>query len=402
MNDAEYPVALITDKNYVIPTAVAIQSLIRSFKRKERLIVCIIFCGVDEKDKRLFQKFTRKNVEIRIIDYDAHNLTQYNEDGYYVTETALVKFCIPRLLPEYDRILYIDGDVLIQRDMTDIFKTDIDGYYAAAVEDMIGVISTGLHKKLGLRRYFNSGVLFLNARKFREDRLEERLFAVKASHPEYWCMDQDVFNDVFSMKVLFLPQKWNLMMPNFFQKMEQSPDFSIHDIDAFFGSSYGSMEAMEQDAYLLHLTNEKKPWIYKNSYMARQWLRMFKRTPFKRRQLLLRIFGEIGHKWVGPFLLRTFINRKDLTFLGIPIVRKEHVSPCTVIWILGIPMLSRIWYEYEIVTRFFYVFRFRKANWYKIENRLDSCLEMMRTSAGSGGYEKAVFSQLERIRGIQR
>ena len=166
MTEEEYPVALICDNTYVIPTAVAVRSMIDSFRRKGKLTVCIIACGVDEKNKALLRKMKRRNVKLRIIDYDAANLGLFNENGYYVTGTALVKFCIPRLLPEYDKILYIDGDVLIQKDITELFSINIDSDYAAVVADMAAVVSCKWHIRLGLKNYFNSGLILFNAEKF--------------------------------------------------------------------------------------------------------------------------------------------------------------------------------------------------------------------------------------------
>ena len=401
MTEEEYPVALICDNNYVIPTAVAVRSMIDSFRRKGKLTVCIIACGVDEKNKALLRKMKRRNVKLRIIDYDAANLGLFNENGYYVTGTALVKFCIPRLLPEYDKILYIDGDVLIQKDITELFSINIDSYYAAVVADMAAVVSCKWHIRLGLKNYFNSGLILFNAEKFREEGLEKRLFAVKKAHPEYQCMDQDVFNDVFDTNVRFLSQEWNLMMPNFLLMQEQM-ELTIKDINSFYGSNYESLMDMEHDACIIHLTNEKKPWKYSDIYMSKEWYRIFKKTPFRciklHREKSVIAPKPLRSRRVGPLHFLSFEDRTDVCILGIPVIQKKYVSPVSTLWFCGIPVAKRIWYEYEVVTKIFFFIRFRKPNWYNIEEKFDTCIGMLQRGADTGLFVRNVLSQLERTK----
>lgn len=401
MSQKEYPVVLITDNNYCIPTACAIQSVIDSYTKDGKLVICIITCNVSEQNKSLFKKFAQNNVQIRIIDYDTKDLERYNEDGYYVSGTALIKFCIPRLLSEYDKILYIDGDVLVQKDITEIYDIDIKGYYAAVVVDMAGEVYCNFHKRLALPRYFNSGVLLLNGSLFRSENLENRLFKTKKDHPEYLCMDQDVFNDVFDMRVKFLPQKWNCMIPNFFLMQEQL-GLTIHDVDAFYGSTYKTIKNMEKDSYLIHLTNERKPWKFKNAYMSKKWLKTFKKTPFRRTKLHLikaNDNGLVGKRRFFIFSIKNYVDKADLTFLRIPIVRKRHFSQYTQIWFLGIPVAKRIWYEYEIVTVLFFFIRFRKPNWPNIQNKINSYISTIHNSSGDSSLHKAILGQIKRIEG---
>lgn len=404
MIERELPVVLITDNNYVIPTAVAVQSMTGSLGRNSKLIVYIITCDVDEKNKNLFRELNRYNVKVRIIDCDTKELIRYNEKGYYVTGTALIKFCIPRFLPDYDKILYIDGDVLVRRDVSEIFDTDIESYYAAVVADMPAVVSCRWHKRLGLESYFNSGVLLFNARKFRDEGLEEKLFRVKEAHPEYCCMDQDVFNDVFAMKVRFLPLKWNLMMPNFLLMQDQT-GLSVRDINSFFGLDYGSFKEMEEDACIIHLTNEKKPWKYSDIYMSREWYRVFKKTPFRHtklhREKTIKPPVPLRSRWIGPFHLCEFENRSDMFFLGVPVVRKTYISPCTTVKCFGITVAKRIWYEYEIVTKTFFIIRFRKPNWYNLDEKMKSYIGMIQHGMDDrSSFARKVLIQLSRAKGI--
>lgn len=382
----EYPVVLITDNNYCIPTGVAIQSLIDSYKKDAKLIVYIIACNVDDENKALFNALSTRNAEVKIIECNLSELKKYSEINYYVSPSALLKFLIPNLISEYERILYIDGDVLVRKDITDIFETDIDGYYAAAVADFAGMFAYKFHTRLKLPRYFNTGVLLLNAKRLRAEHMDEKLFACKAAHPEYQCMDQDVFNVVFKNEVKFLPHKYNVMMANL-EIMQKEMGITMREIDTFFHSDYGSYKNLEADSYLLHLTNEFKPWIYKNVYMHEEWLKIFKRTPFAKKEL------EFKTK-------RKDADIQKHTWHRIPFIERVNVKNQTKIRVFGIPLAKRVWTDYEIITTLFFVFKFIKPNWNSIYFRFNSYLSAIRNvqnTLSENIREKAVLSQISRL-----
>ena len=49
---------------------------------------------------------------------------------------AYLKFDLPDLIPHQDKVLYLDSDVIIQKDLTDLFEINIKDYYAGAVKDI--------------------------------------------------------------------------------------------------------------------------------------------------------------------------------------------------------------------------------------------------------------------------
>lgn len=398
----EYPVVFITDNNYVIPTGVAIKSLVNCYKKKDKLQIYIISTDVSDDNKSLFKKFEKNNISINIIDYDLGDLSRFNQTGYYVTASCLLKFVIPRLLPQYEKILYIDGDIIVKKDLTDIFDTDVKDYYCAAVADMAAIVACKFHLRLGIPRYFNGGVLLFNAKRFREDNMEEKLFACKAEHPDYMCMDQDVFNKVFNNKVKFLPQKWNCMMPNF-EIMHKNLGQTMADVDVFYHTEYGSYKKMEDDAYLLHLTNELKPWKYEDVYMSKLWLKLFKRSPFKKQKLTLKslkVPDYVSKKRKFIFVKKVYKEHTDLTLIGIPLMRKSKFSNCIKYYFCGLPIVKRIFREWDVNTSVLFIFRFRKSNWKNINQKFYSCINKLSTISYDNNkiiQNENILKQIERI-----
>ena len=133
---------------------------------------------------------------------------------------AMYRFMIPYLLPpDIYKIIYMDSDIVVNLDIAELWRVELN-------EKPIGVIPTlsqnarrdwmnsnfktcrdGLIK---VEDYFNSGVLLINLKVFREEE-EEILNGIKfiASHPEYIFFDQDVLNYCFSTRALKLPTKFN-------------------------------------------------------------------------------------------------------------------------------------------------------------------------------------------------
>lgn len=120
-----------------------------------------------------------------------------------------------RFFTDIDKLLYLDSDTLICRDVSELFDTDLTDYVLGGVRDMAPVndkfhpqgifVKKFSEKYLNNGPYINSGVLLLNLEKMRE--YENLLFETKI--PLYYP-DQDLLNAAFVGKIKILPLKYNL------------------------------------------------------------------------------------------------------------------------------------------------------------------------------------------------
>lgn len=120
-----------------------------------------------------------------------------------------------RFFTDIDKILYLDSDILVCRDLTELFNTDLNDYVLGGVRDMAPVndrfhpqgifVKKFAEKYLNNGPYINSGVLLLNLEKMREN--ENLLFETKI--PLFYP-DQDLINAAFAGKIKILPLKYNL------------------------------------------------------------------------------------------------------------------------------------------------------------------------------------------------
>jgi lipopolysaccharide biosynthesis glycosyltransferase len=129
------PVVFITDKNYLIPTAVAITSLIENKKEDTFYEINIIIADLNKNSEDKLNSLRNKNVSIKIVRVNGDKYKEFQREGNYVSAAVLFKFEITNLFPEYDKILYLDGDILIKADLTELYDVELGNHYVGRSEE---------------------------------------------------------------------------------------------------------------------------------------------------------------------------------------------------------------------------------------------------------------------------
>lgn len=203
------PVVFCFDDNLLLAAGVAINSLLLNAKADTFYSIYILH---DSTAKFPSSSFFDPLAE-RFLNYSISFINIGNEfnDAYEIrgiTVAAYYRLLIPTLLPQYDKLMYHDVDVIFQDDLSEVFlKTEMDNYYIA------GVVSPAcLHEEVANERrsmgldpyqYILSGDLILNSAYMRADNIVER-FKQEAKN-KYKHQDQDVINIVCQGKIHLLP-----------------------------------------------------------------------------------------------------------------------------------------------------------------------------------------------------
>lgn len=275
---ARVSVAFICDSHYVIPTAVAITSLMNNKNPETYYDIYIIAAELSETETNKFFEFRENKVDIHVIKVSLEKLEGICK-SFYVTPAACLKFDLPNLIPHRDKVLYLDSDILIQKDLSGLFEINIDDDYAGVVKDIVLI-----DNDLDLQNYFNSGAMLLNLKLLRENDMPSALLNTRKSTTRFTYMDQDCFNLLFEKKVKLLPMKYNCFY-GFFLRFRNK--YTLDYINRGMGTTYSSYEDMKKDSCIVHLIGWDKPWIYFDSALAREWDGYFHKSPFKH-QLLKR------------------------------------------------------------------------------------------------------------------
>jgi len=121
---------------------------------------------------------------------------------------------LPRLLPDCDRILYLDADVLALDSLEPLWRTELEGHLVAAVTNVFPPDWIGHARQLGIpsERYFNAGVLILGLERMRELDVTQELLDYGIGHADELVLkDQDALNVVLGPDRLDLHPRWNCM-----------------------------------------------------------------------------------------------------------------------------------------------------------------------------------------------
>ena len=66
---------------------------------------------------------------IKIPDNIQNQLNKISLEGNKLPVTSCYRFILANLLPSLDRIIYLDVDTLVLRDLTELWRTDLEGKF---------------------------------------------------------------------------------------------------------------------------------------------------------------------------------------------------------------------------------------------------------------------------------
>ncbi|MGL5920236.1 MAG: glycosyltransferase family 8 protein [Bacteroidales bacterium] len=129
-----------------------------------------------------------------------------------ITIAAYYRLLIPEIIPEYDKIIYTDVDVIFRSDLYSIFETtNMDGYYVAGVSTPYSDITAYVEQTIGMRidEYICSGTLILNSGEIRKNNIVNEFRRVAKSNWIY--QDQDTLNIVCRGNIKIMPPSFGIV-----------------------------------------------------------------------------------------------------------------------------------------------------------------------------------------------
>lgn len=258
-------IVMITDGNYVMPTCVALASMYHNKLPATTYNVHVLTHSVDAADIHKIESMTRPGMTVSVIsDYQMPIDESRVNVERHVSTAALLKFYIPEILKDADKALYIDSDILVQADLSELWNTDISNAYAGVVKDTMTVLGKNGHlKRLNYPHecYFNSGVLLLNLDKMRADNMTQKLIDYRINGINHF-MDQDALNVVLGVNVVYMPLRYNCL--NYYFTV-----MNINDLGKMYDETLPqTLEANYKSAVILHLGGKEKPWTHTLVYLT--------------------------------------------------------------------------------------------------------------------------------------
>ncbi len=246
-------VVLITDANYLDFTRVAIKSAVETKCPNSKYNFYVMTMDVSDSDVSALKNLEKSDVKVEVLPQKEVDLFYIRET--HVSKTSLLKYYIANVLPNLDKVLFVDSDILVMHDLNSIFKTDLTDKYLGAVKDPSWFFENMHVVELNLEYrgfYFNSGVMLMNLKKIRDDNLLAKLEDYTNNNFRTY-MDQDAFNVVVENNVVLLPVEANTM--NFFFEHND-----MKTLSNFYNRNWKSYEDVFANATILHFASSKKPF----------------------------------------------------------------------------------------------------------------------------------------------
>ena len=203
-------IAMGCTANWYHYLVVDIYSLLRTTPNVKKIYLLVETNRLEEipKLKEVIEKYP---VEIEIINFNEIIDTLVRKESMN-RNTIFSNFCFARLaLPSIvkeEKVLYIDTDAIVLKDISRIWRLNIEDYYIAGCKDY-GVIRDGTYSRLKIiGKYVNSGFILMNLKKIREDNISELWFKI-INLEKFKYPDQDVLNVVCQKKEIYIPSVYN-------------------------------------------------------------------------------------------------------------------------------------------------------------------------------------------------
>lgn len=252
------------DANVALPAAASIQSLLATKRAETRVCLAIADAGIRPRLERWVEWRCRAAGNARVIWVSPPlDVLMTLPHRPRLPRTAFLRLLAICVLPEsFDHVVWIDSDTIVRRDLADLAQHELGEATVGAVQEYgTRDLSTAdgtraCLERLGVdgsHRYFNSGVLAIDLRRWRRDRVTERVLDYTRANAEHVRFaDQDGLNVVLAGKWAALDLRWNVQVAAWrcLHTLNQS-NLPPEVVQARSGLGAG--------AFILHFAGDK-PW----------------------------------------------------------------------------------------------------------------------------------------------
>ncbi|MEE9168070.1 MAG: glycosyltransferase family 8 protein [Candidatus Neomarinimicrobiota bacterium] len=239
------------DNPYAMMATTMIKSLEHNHQSHEGIQICIINNGLTKRSQRkLVSSIHSPKITIDWLNVNEEYIIQLGLGEYYESLTThYYRLLIPYLVPDtVSKVIYLDCDLLVLEDIGKLWRQTFDDNVILAIQDSrIKFVSCSWgginnYRELGMdgkTKFFNTGVLLIDLKKWREEDISEKVIRCdeeNRKHVKYW--DQYGLNVVLKDRWRELDPRWN-----------QFP------------------ETLDVNPYIMHFVG-KKPidWMYDGNY----------------------------------------------------------------------------------------------------------------------------------------
>lgn len=282
---SEIPIVLCAGQSYVPVLYTCVQSIVHTAGKNRRYHIFIFHTDIRADAMETFADAWRQSsVRVTFVDVGPW-ITGYRlKAKEHITSETFYRFLIPKLLKHDPKAVYLDADVIVCRDIADLYDLPLgeDDLTAAACDpDFIGQYNGGnpdtreyCKNVLRLKnpyQYAQAGVLVLNLEAMRAQISVRRLFCM-AQRGNYQYSDQDILNIVCQGRIQKLDMAWNVLADTG-GRLEQAIQYAPANM-------LEEYEQARKQPYIIHYAGSRKPWMEPGGDFAKEFWRVARMTPY--------------------------------------------------------------------------------------------------------------------------
>ena len=255
-------VVYAANDSYARHLGVSLCSLLDRNQDMEGIRVHILSRGISrenkERLKEIGEQYGRKIVFAEIENLEDKFEHPVDTGGYDIS-ILLRLFMAEVLPPDLNRVLYLDCDTVIVQSLKKLWTVDLRDCIAGAV--MEPTIYKEVKDSIGLGEkdpYFNSGVLLIDLKKWREEEIQKKLLAFwKKKGGKLFASDQDVINGTLKGRILSLPPRYN-----FFTNYRYfSYRALVRASHTYRSVTPAELRDAKRHPFVIHYMGDERPWI---------------------------------------------------------------------------------------------------------------------------------------------
>lgn len=250
-------VCLACDNNYAKYAGVVVASVLANSKDDEDLRFYILDGGISENKKtEILSLKSIKDCKIEFVQIEESMFEDYKKVAThkYISIATYYRLRLATLLPEVERIIYFDCDMVVNSSLNNLFNVELGENIIAGVRD--------INKRMLQQNpsYINAGMVLFDLNKIREENIEQKFYDYTNENFETIKMgDQTIINEVLKGRIKIVEDEWNVQSSNFTNR-----------------SSY------TKHPYIIHYVAKRKPWHFGSFSVHRQlYFKYLQMTPWK-------------------------------------------------------------------------------------------------------------------------
>jgi len=270
-NENKAVIVFAADENVVLGLCISIYTLLSNISKKTNYLIIVVDAGIKSSSKKklnmLFEKY--ENASVTFIDAPTCKLESL-VDPDNVGRSAYLALLVPDVIDErINKFIYVDSDVIIEEDIKLLYDVEMNGNIAMAVQEYLSATMMHASRVTGLPDiiecnpedpYFNSGVMIVDAEKWRNSSITKRAINMLSKYPNKLTVDdQDALNGVLYGEWSLLDPKWNIQLHWKMEEEYWGYRTRIPKIEEIQGLE-SENHILSKKRGIFHFNNRPKPW----------------------------------------------------------------------------------------------------------------------------------------------